>query len=160
MPCEDDQRSKDELWAAGNQPRLTMLQAYREDVRREWPFKGGMDDALSSPEQLADQRSSLSDLKGDIRADLTPRKSRPGAKPKWDWDDVELFVREQLDSKGDYEDVDPTADWKRQSDLIASVMKYIERRSGGGTGPSDSTMKARIAPMVDRWRASRNSADN
>jgi hypothetical protein len=89
-----------------------------------------------------------------------PQKSRAGAKPKWDWDDIELFVCKTLDLKGDFADVDTTADWKAQNDLIASVMEYIDRRKGSGNRPSDSTIKNRIAPMVARWRASRNLARN
>ena len=135
LPCEDDERSKDEFWAAGNQPRSAMLQVFKEDIRREWPFKG-------------------------LQPNAAPQKSRAGAKAKWDWNDIELFVCKTLDSKGDFADVDTTADWKSQNDLIASAREYIERRDGSGNGPSETTIKDRIAPMVVRWRASRNSAGN
>jgi hypothetical protein len=39
MPCGEDEQSEDQFWVGGNQPHLTMLQASKEDVRREWPFQ-------------------------------------------------------------------------------------------------------------------------
>jgi hypothetical protein len=137
LPCEDDQGSKDELWATGNQPRFTMLQVHKEDVRREWPFS-------------------------EIQPDPASRKGRVGAKQKYDWQDIEDFVWKKLDSKGDFKHVDTTDDWKSQNDLIAAVTEYIEHHRGdaGSDGPAHSTMKERIAPMVARWRSSRNSAEN
>jgi hypothetical protein len=88
------------------------------------------------------------------------RKSKAGAKPRYDWQDVEGFVFQELDNRGDFEHPDTTDDWKSQNDLIKAVLTYLEKRHGGaGSGPSPTTLKDRIAPMVTTWRA-KQSAGN
>jgi hypothetical protein len=80
-------------------------------------------------------------------------KSRPGAKPSFDWPDIEQFVFKTLDHNGDFDHIDAPDDWKSQNCLIKEVISYIERPGGKINAPSDSTLKARIAPMVARWRS-------
>jgi hypothetical protein len=83
-------------------------------------------------------------------------KRRRGAKPRYDWEDVELFVRGELDARGDFDDSDQVADWSCQADLERSVADYFSKRSKDRV-PVVSSIRENIVPMVDRWRAERNS---
>jgi hypothetical protein len=66
-----------------------------------------------------------------------------------------------LNAKGDFCDA-PMDDWKSQNDLIRVVLEYMEKRPwiGEGNGPSPSTLKTRIAPMVAEWRKTSSTAGN
>jgi hypothetical protein len=92
---------------------------------------------------------------GETPRDESHRKSKAGAKPGYDWPDVEQFVRRTLDSKGDFRPWD--TEWKGQSALEREVVDYISR-SGGGS-PALSTIRANVVPMIGRWRA-KNLAGN
>ncbi len=96
-----------------------------------------------------------------IEEKCTP-KGTAGTKAKFDWEDVQLFVDKTLNEKGDYCDPNPADDWKAQNDLIRAVLEYMESRPGigVGNGPSHSTLKARIAPMVAAWRKTSPTAGN
>ena len=91
-----------------------------------------------------------------------PPKGKAGAKAKFDWDDVRLFVFKMFEQKGDFDELAPADDWKSQNDLIKAALEYIEKRPeiGEGNGPSDSTLKGRIAPMVAAWRKTSSTAGN
>jgi hypothetical protein len=84
------------------------------------------------------------------------KKAKRGAKPQWDWEDIELFVGQTLDTKGDFGDLEvATKGWQSFSDLYRAIEDYVEtRRAGGGPGtaPSRSVLKVRIPRIVDRWR--------
>jgi hypothetical protein len=88
-------------------------------------------------------------------------KGKSGRKPDWDWEDVRQFVFQMLDQNGDFDDPAPAAEWKSQNDLIRAVLNYIEKQVGigEGNGPSHTTLKERVAPMVADWRQ-RSSAGN
>jgi hypothetical protein len=78
-------------------------------------------------------------------------KRRQGARAKYDWEDIESFVRKQLDDRGDFDDPkDQTVDWNSQNCLVRRVQEYCGRR--GKDSPSDSVIKQRLPSMVDRWR--------
>lgn len=85
-------------------------------------------------------------------------KAKPGAKPGWDWEDIELFVCQELDGSGDFADsLMATKGWQSLSDLYALIIAYVEKLPGGGagSGPAISTLKDHVPQMVLRWRASR-----
>jgi hypothetical protein len=44
-------------------------------------------------------------------------------------------------------------DWKSQNNLIDKVIEYVKKRRGKRGEPSLSTLKRRISPMVQKWRA-------
>jgi hypothetical protein len=92
----------------------------------------------------------------DIVTNGAATKGKPGARPKWDWDDIELFVCKKLDTHGDFSDPKfAVQGWQSFSDLYSHVRRYVEGLVSGGPGsaPSDSTLKKRIPPMVNKWRA-------
>jgi hypothetical protein len=88
---------------------------------------------------------------------ITKPKSKAGAKPGWDWEDVKLFVFDQLNKRGDIVEADQMADWRSQNDVIKSVREYMENilRIPVENLPSDTTMKDRIAPMIREWQQSK-----
>jgi hypothetical protein len=85
-------------------------------------------------------------------ADAVPRQ-RAGRKPGYDWEDVELFVRRELNARGDFSDAGQVDDWKCQADLERSVAGYIEQISS--RAPATSTIRENIGPMVNAWRSER-----
>jgi len=95
-------------------------------------------------------RAQCSDINSWWPFSEVPRTKR-GRKPGWDWGDIELFVRNLLDERGDFDhELNRTQDWKSLNSLIAMVQKYIEDR--GEKAPSESILKERLPPVVDGWR--------
>ena len=74
-------------------------------------------------------------------------KSSSGAKPNWDWGDIEMFVQRELDNRGDFEDPQfAIKRWRSYSDVYRLIVEYVERLvvdGGPGTGPALSTLKIR-----------------
>jgi hypothetical protein len=84
-------------------------------------------------------------------------KARVGARPKWDWEDIELFVFAELEKKGDFHDHSvSTKGWQSYADLYKRIIEYVEKLAAGGgagSGPSESTLKGRVPQMVAEWRS-------
>jgi hypothetical protein len=78
-----------------------------------------------------------------------------GAKPKYDWPDVEDKVCQLMDKEGDFRPWD--SEWKCQAELEHAVAKYLKRRH---LHPAESTIRKRLGPMIDRWRQRQLKADN
>jgi hypothetical protein len=55
-------------------------------------------------------------------------------------------VRKRLTEEGDFRSWDVESEWTCQADLEREVMKYM------GEAPAESTIRSRIAPMIERWR--------
>jgi hypothetical protein len=87
------------------------------------------------------------------------RKRKVGRKPQYDWDDAELFVCRELDSRGDFDDADQVENWSCQADLERSVADYFSNRMNG-RAPAISSIREKIGPMVDAWRAKQRVAGN
>jgi hypothetical protein len=103
--------------------------------------------------------SSLDQSTSTIQKNQFKVKSKPGAKPKWDCDDIEMFVFRELNERGDFSDPDSAVmGWQSYSDLYNLVLEYIERRTDPGTGPGLSTLKGRVPAMVDKWRRTRTES--
>ncbi len=77
-------------------------------------------------------------------------KSKVGAKPMLNWDEVEEYVRKMLDERGDPKDRNQELDWRTQADVIRAVEEYLDKRKE--PRPAPNTMKAHIAPMIKNWR--------
>jgi hypothetical protein len=125
----------------------THLQVKKVDVSREFStLLKGISLSSFPSEQI------------DPAANPETRK-RKGRKPQYDWEDVELFVKSQLDARGDFDDSDQVADWRCQADLERSVADYFSKR-GNERVPAVSSVREKIGPMVDRWRTERNSQNS
>jgi hypothetical protein len=114
---------------------------------------------LSASAEYCLEGKSLDSIDGVAKANQPTAKSKPGAKPRWDWEDIELFVRRELDTKGDFADPQvATKGWQSLNDLYARIITYVEglRVGGGeGTGPAISTLKDHVPEMVAKWREQR-----
>jgi hypothetical protein len=82
------------------------------------------------------------------------QKRKPGAKPQWDWDDIEQFAWQELDKRGDFADPQVAEKgWQGYSDLSRLIEEYLEtRKAGVGSAPAWTTLKERVPQMVTRWR--------
>lgn len=82
---------------------------------------------------------------------------RRGRRASYDWDDIEQFARQQLETKGEFQEWDIDGGWRSQADLEKLVTEYIERthRKPGGEPKSAvaSTVREHVKPVIDRWRA-------
>lgn len=79
-------------------------------------------------------------------------KRKAGRKPQYDWQEVELFVIQALDTRGDFDEANQVDDWRCQADLERSVADYFSK-SAGGQVPAISLIRRKIRPMVDAWRS-------
>jgi hypothetical protein len=158
-------------WAAETGRRFPNVFLRREEVLREFPSEPASPsdgapaahDGDAPPKRSGAPGSEAGPNRSPV--DVVPsgsntQKRNPGAKPRFDWLDIEAFVIKTLDEKGDFDDPDSTDDWKSQNALIRLILQYLEvdRRLGAGNGPSESTLKDRVRPMINRWRerSSRN----
>jgi hypothetical protein len=89
------------------------------------------------------------------RSEETPKAPgrRRGRAPVYDWGDVELFVRETLDAKGDFDEANQAYGWTCQADLERLVVAYIADRHPDHREPAISTVRANLTPMIKRWRS-------
>jgi hypothetical protein len=116
---------------------------------------------LFAPAEYCLEGKSPDSIDGVVKANQPTAKSKakPGAKPRWDWEDIELFVRRELDRWGDFADPQvATKDWQSLSDLYARIITYVEglaAGSGEGSGPAISTLKDHVPEIVAKWRAQR-----
>jgi hypothetical protein len=91
----------------------------------------------------------------EMEAPTQLERSRPGAKPKYDWLDIQAFVFQMLDEKDDFKEWDTGDNWKGYADLNRLVVDYLERH-GSSEVPSESTLKKRVRAMVAGWREQRS----
>jgi hypothetical protein len=114
---------------------------------------------LFTPAEYCLEGKSPDSIDGVAKANQPTAKSKPGAKPRWDWEDIELFVRGELDRCGDLADPQvATKGWQSLSDLYVRVITYVEGRAvggGEGSGPAISTLKDHVPEMIVKWRAQR-----
>jgi hypothetical protein len=82
-------------------------------------------------------------------------KGKPGAKPRYDWEEVELLVQRELDERGDFNDANQVENWRSQADLERTVADHFSNQNG--ETPAVSTVRKRIVPMVNRWRLKERS---
>jgi hypothetical protein len=86
------------------------------------------------------------------------KQNNRGRKFEYDWEEVELFVVQQLDLRGDFEDPGNAMEgWRCQANLenlVGDHMKKFENKK-----PAISTIRKHIAPVIGSWRAKR-AADN
>ena len=87
-------------------------------------------------------------------AEVPVEARRRGAKSKFDWEDIELFVFKALDERGDFTEPRQADNWNTQSDLEKCVAHYIFDLTG--KGPAESTIREHICPMVAKWRLAQN----
>jgi hypothetical protein len=82
-------------------------------------------------------------------------QTKRGAKPKYDWPDVETFVHKLMDDQREFRPWD--TEWKCQADVERKVKNYLGKSN---LHPAESTIRKRVSPMIDRWRKDRSKADN
>jgi hypothetical protein len=78
-------------------------------------------------------------------------KGKPGAKLRYDWNAAEVFIRARMDHHGDFDLSDP--DWRSQADAEKALTEWFEERH---LSPSESIVRLRIVPMIQRWREGRS----
>ncbi|WP_213775440.1 hypothetical protein [Bradyrhizobium sp. dw_78] len=87
----------------------------------------------------------------DLPAPKVPRVG-PGAAVKYDWDDIEQFIRTKFADLGDFlKPENKTEGWRSQNDLIRSVTDYLERRRQ--PVPRESQFKRKVTEILKRIRA-------
>jgi hypothetical protein len=91
----------------------------------------------------------------EMEAPTQLERSRPGAKPKYDWPDIQGFVFRVLNERGGFREWDTGDNWKGFADLNRLVVDYLERRPNSEV-PSESTLKERVRAMVAVWREQRS----
>jgi hypothetical protein len=126
---------QDQLFMIGQLlPMWTRLAVKEKDVRTVWSFT-----TLREAESISTARPA-------------GRRGRP---PNFDWPDVEQFVFQTMNEKGEFNDWD--TEWKVQADLERLVAKYIETTCGDA--PAESTIRENIGPMLRRWREQRKAGN-
>jgi hypothetical protein len=85
----------------------------------------------------------------------TVQKGRAGRKPRYDWGKIEEYVVNQLNKNGHWDD-SPEDGWRSQNDLVHQVQEYCGLHYD--KEPVESTVKARLPPMIERWH--KQSAGN
>ncbi|MFO1098230.1 MAG: hypothetical protein U1E81_08130 [Xanthobacteraceae bacterium] len=127
----------------------------RDDILKRWPLFNFP--VISSDSQgTATAANAAAEGLGepDMANGAAEAKSPAGAKPKWDWEDIGLFVNKTLCQNEDFDDPKhQVPGWRSQNDLIEKVKDYLETRRHDL--PAPSTLKSRIGPMVSKWRAGR-----
>jgi hypothetical protein len=136
MPCGDDQRSEDQYWAAGDQPRLTMLQVFKEDIRREWPFKCSQSDLTRKIPPTQEQTPRPEP--GHER-----RQLKPGTKPKFDWAAVKQKTFELMEYHGNFLNDDPK--WNALARLEEAIREQMNIE------PAESTLRTKAKEYYDEW---------
>jgi hypothetical protein len=80
-------------------------------------------------------------------------KSKQGAKPKWDYEEMELFVFQEMDRRGDFsESRNQEEGWKGLNDLYELIKDHFDGLKDGQSPPT-STLKDHVPAMVNMWRA-------
>jgi hypothetical protein len=140
MPCGENEQSEDQFWVSGNQPRFTMLQVFREDVRREWPFTLKQGDRKSEAAERtgAEQQTAL------LEPARERRQLKPGTKPKFDWAAVKQKTFELMGYHGDFSDDDP--EWNALARLEEAIRKEMNIE------PAESTLRTKVKQYYDEWR--------
>jgi hypothetical protein len=115
----------------------THLQVRKSDVIREISFQIG----------LAPPNTS----------EAPKRKS--GRRAEYDWVEAKLFVVQQLEAKGDFDEPDQLDNWKSQADLERCVADYFSTK-GIGKVPATSLIRSKIGTIVAAWRSDKNLAKN
>jgi hypothetical protein len=124
-------------------PEYTHLQVSNFDLGKAFPFSNS-----SSSGPLTTEPPKTAEVP----------KRKAGRKPKYDWQEAELYVFQQLDARGDFDDHDQLDGWKCQADLARSVADYFSKKPSGKV-PVDSVIRDNIRSMVDAWRK-KNAAGN
>jgi hypothetical protein len=88
-----------------------------------------------------------------IRSNASQKKR--GAKPSYDWVDVEAYVHQLMNEHGDFRPWD--SEWKAQADLERAVAEYLEKQD---LHPAESTIRERVGPMIKRWLERQEKAGN
>jgi hypothetical protein len=139
--------------------KWTHLQVKKFDVLREFSaFAQPVATIVSSPPPFSNVLSS-GPLTTDAPSTLEVRKRKAGRKPEYDWYEAELYVHQELETRGDFDDPDQLNGWKCQADLVRSVADHFSRKANGKV-PVESLIRDKIRPMVHAWRQKKSSAGN
>ncbi|MET4242723.1 hypothetical protein [Bradyrhizobium sp. RT10b] len=76
---------------------------------------------------------------------------RVGSPELYDWDDIEQFIRREIDKRGDFaKPENRQKGWRSQNDLIEVITDYLERRNESVPGPS--RFKVKVASILIKVR--------
>jgi hypothetical protein len=88
----------------------------------------------------------------------TSPKHAGGAPPTFDWAEIEEALEEECRLQESVPHLQHSAkDWRRKADAYRWVREHLKRSDGG---PSDSILKEKIGPMLDRIGSRMKKADN
>src|SRR5262249_31673613 len=109
---------------------------------------------------LAKHRMPARPQRFEPPAPQSAKKARAGAKPKWDYEEMELFVFREMDRRRDFSDYrNAEKGWQSMNDLYVLIKGHFERLTDGKS-PPDSTLKDHVPPMVRKWREQRKIDGN
>jgi hypothetical protein len=89
------------------------------------------------------------------------KPNRRGARPKYDWDEIEILVFQLMNDKGEFREWDVGSGWCVQADLERKVLNYFEDRVERGKqldsitklrAPGEGHIRKNVAIMLARWR--------
>jgi hypothetical protein len=92
---------------------------------------------------------------GDGEPDPQPQAERRkgGARARYDWPAIEAEILRLMEKNGDF------APTKRGWDAQARLEEAIVDFCGPDSAPSESTLRPKLWPIIDSWRASRVQAN-
>lgn len=83
--------------------------------------------------------------------------SRAGAPERHDWEEGELFVMQELKTRGSPLDKNnQTEGWKTISDVARLLIKHLEKLSKDGIGPDESTARGYASRWITKFKRKRN----
>jgi hypothetical protein len=167
-------------WAGGESGPKACVQdpvtrEWRQIDRREWT-KGsnvppGIHDDYVSPDDMSARGPSDAQFNGilskvffDLKEFATKLQGgseisggcRRGAIIKFDWPDAKDFAFRLLNEQGEFREWDSASDWKCKADLERKVLIYMEKSTGEGEGPGESTIRAKVKEWFTEWRTKAN----
>jgi hypothetical protein len=88
------------------------------------------------------------DINQLVKALPTPQKSAAGAKPQWDWTDIELKFVELATERGDWRrEENQLPGWEKQIDVAEALFGYVRKHYS--SLPDAKTMDS----YIRKWRA-------
>jgi len=94
----------------------------------------------------------------EAHTEKTPNssKGKRGRVATFDRADAEAFLRQQLDSRGDYYEPNQTDDWNCQRCAVDALRDYLWQRAG--RAPKETVLKEFVRRIHDDWKAEKAKA--
>ncbi len=91
----------------------------------------------------------ISDFKIWLKKHRPNSSGRVGPPMKYDWPDAKSFAMKLLNERGEFKEWDSA--WKVQADLEQEVLSYMEKSTGEGEGPGESTLRGYVSIWLAEW---------